>query len=99
MTVTRESVLAVLGGVSVPGGGTLVSQDLICALTIEGDQVRFVIEAPTTEQARSLGAAQVQAEHALLALPGVATVRVVITAHGPSGAPSRGAMPDKAPQA
>jgi ATP-binding protein involved in chromosome partitioning len=44
--------------------------------------VRFVIEAPTPEEARGLGPAQVAAEMAIKALPGVASVQVVTTAHG-----------------
>ncbi len=87
MAVTNESVLAVLGGIMVPGGGSLVSRDLIRALVIEGDQVCFVIEAATPDEARAMGAVQGQAEAALLAMPGVASVRVVTTAHGPVAAP------------
>jgi ATP-binding protein involved in chromosome partitioning len=91
MAVTKETVVAVLEGVKLPGGGNLVSEDLIRALVIEADQVRFVIEAATPDQARELAPVQAVAEAALLATPGVASVRVVMTAHGPSG--GRGPMP------
>lgn len=88
MTVTRDSVLGVLGGLSLPGGGSLVSRDLIRALTIEegpaGATIRFVIEAATPDEARALAPVQAQAEVALKALPGVAQVGVVMTAHGPA---------------
>lgn len=47
MPIARESVLAVLDRIPLPDGGTLVSRDLIRALTVEGDAVRFVIEAPS----------------------------------------------------
>ncbi|MDZ4136885.1 MAG: iron-sulfur cluster assembly protein, partial [Paracoccaceae bacterium] len=83
MPITRETVLQTLLKITLPGGGTLESQDLIRALTVDGGQIRFVIEAATPDQARSLAAAQQQAETALRALPGVTLVQVVMTAHGP----------------
>ena len=88
MSVTRDSVLGVLGGLSLPGGGTLVSRDLIRALVVEegpaGATIRFVIEAATPDEARALAPVQAEAEAALKALPGVAQVGVVMTAHGPA---------------
>jgi ATP-binding protein involved in chromosome partitioning len=87
MAVDREAVIRVLAGVSLPNGGDLVSRDLIRALTVEGDAVRFVIEAATPDEARALGPAQAEAEARLKALPGVASVQVVMTAHGPAAKP------------
>ena len=88
MTVTRETVLAALDGVALPGGGTLVSRDLIRALQVDegpqGATIRFVIEAATPDDARALAPAQALAEAALKALPGVAQVQAVMTAHGPA---------------
>ena len=88
MSVTRDSVLGVLGGLSLPGGGSLVSRDLIRALVVEegpaGATIRFVIEAATPDEARALAPVQAEAEAALKALPGVAQVGVVMTAHGPA---------------
>jgi ATP-binding protein involved in chromosome partitioning len=84
MAVDREAVIRVLAGVSLPNGGDLVSRDLIRALAVEGDAVRFVIEAATPDEARALGPAQAEAEVRLRALPGVASVQVVMTAHGPA---------------
>jgi len=88
MSVTRDSILDALGGLSLPGGGTLVSRDLIRALAIEegaaGATIRFVIEAATPEEARALAPVQAEAEAALKALPGVAQVGIVMTAHGPA---------------
>ncbi|GAB1362699.1 hypothetical protein MASR1M32_19350 [Rhodobacter sp.] len=88
MSVTRDSVLGLLGGIALPGGGTFVSRDLIRALTVEegaaGATIRFVIEAATPDEARALGAVQAQAEAALKAMPGVAQVSAVMTAHGPA---------------
>ncbi|MGC9449192.1 Mrp/NBP35 family ATP-binding protein [Cereibacter sphaeroides] len=87
MPIARESVLAVLDRIPLPDGGTLVSRDLIRALTVEGDAVRFVIEAPSAEAARALEPVRAEAERALRALPGIAGVQAVMTAHGPA-APS-----------
>ena len=87
MTITRDEVLALLSRISTPLGGNLVSRDLIRALVIEDGAVRFVIEAPTAEEARGLGPVQATAEIAVRALPGVTSVSVVTTAHGPAAKP------------
>jgi ATP-binding protein involved in chromosome partitioning len=84
MAVDRELVMRVLAGIALPGGGDLVSRDLIRALSVEGGVVRFVIEAATPDEARTLGPAQAAAEAKLKALPGVTSVQVVMTAHGPA---------------
>ncbi|MBL4929310.1 Mrp/NBP35 family ATP-binding protein [Fuscibacter oryzae] len=84
MAVSREEVLAVIDRIACPGGGTLISRDLVRALQVEGGTVRFVIEAASAEEARSLGPVQVAVEAALRALPGVAAVQAVMTAHGPA---------------
>jgi ATP-binding protein involved in chromosome partitioning len=83
----RAGVMAVLAGLAVPGGGTLVSRDLIRALTVEGDRVAFVIEAASPDEARALAPAQPAIEAALRALPGVAQVQVVMTAPTAQKAP------------
>ena len=85
MTVTRGDIMAILSRIGTPAGGDLVARDMIRALTIDGGQVRFVIEAPSPEEARGLGPAQVAAEMAVKALPGVSEVQVILTAHGPAG--------------
>lgn len=84
MSPSRDDVNAVLSKISTPGGGTLVSEDLIRALSVESGIVRFVIEAPSAEAARALAPAQAAAEAALKALPGVTSVQAVMTAHGPA---------------
>ncbi len=84
MTVSRELIMRALAGVGLPGGGDLVGRDLIRALTIDGGTVRFVIEAATPEEARALGLVQAAAEAAVRAVPGVESVQVVMTAHGPA---------------
>ncbi|WP_395541973.1 Mrp/NBP35 family ATP-binding protein [Neotabrizicola sp. sgz301269] len=84
MQPTRDQVIEVLQGIAVPGGGTLVSRDLIRALTVEGGEIRFVIEAASADEARSLAPLEAQAQAALRVLPGVASVKIVMTAHGPA---------------
>lgn len=83
MTVTREQTLSALSRIALPDGGDLVSRDLVRALTIEGDQVRFVLEAPDPDMARRLEPVRQAAEAAVRAL-GVEHVSVVLTAHGPA---------------
>ncbi|MGL4234615.1 Mrp/NBP35 family ATP-binding protein [Tabrizicola sp.] len=87
MEIDRDQVIRVLAGVAHPGGGDLVSRDLIRALAVDGGAVRFVIEAATPDEARSLAPAQGEAEARLRALPGVEAVQVVMTAHGPAPKP------------
>lgn len=87
MSPSREQVTAQLAKISTPTGGNLVSDDLIRALTIERGVVRFVIEAPTPDQARALFVAHQAAEQALRGLPGVTSVQAVMTAHGPASKP------------
>jgi ATP-binding protein involved in chromosome partitioning len=84
MTVLREDVLAMLATIAAPPGGTLVSRDLIRALTIESGEIRFVIEAPSPEEARGLAGVEAAAEKALKAMPGVTSVQIIMTAHGPA---------------
>ncbi|MCV2871434.1 Mrp/NBP35 family ATP-binding protein [Defluviimonas sp. WL0050] len=88
MTQTRDTVLAALSRLALPDGGDLVSRDLVRALTIEGDSVRFVIEAPDPEIARRMEPVRQAAEAAVKALPGVTTVSAVLTAHGPAAKPA-----------
>ena len=88
MSIPRESVMQALSRIAVPGGGDLVSRDLVRALVIEGETVRFVIEAADPDQARALDPARAAAEAALRAIPGVGQVQVVLTAHGPAAKPA-----------
>lgn len=95
MTVTRESVLAALAEIPVPGGGSLVSRDMIRALRIDGGVISFVIESESPELARALAPAEARATEVLQALSGVGAVRIVMTAHGPvaKAAPAAGTAP------
>ena len=80
MATSRERVLEELAKVAVPGGGNLVSADLVRALTIEGGVVRFVIEVADAAQARALAPAEAEAQRLLTALAGVERVQIVMTA-------------------
>ncbi|MXQ06535.1 P-loop NTPase [Alphaproteobacteria bacterium GH1-50] len=84
MTVSREGILDSLKALEAPGGGDLVSRDLIRALSIDGGAVSFVIEAPDAETARALAPLRDAAERAVAALDGVDKVSAVLTAHGPA---------------
>ena len=89
MTVTRLEVENALRCLVLPDGGDLLTRDMIRALAIEGDQVRFVIEAPSPAIAQQMEPLRRAAEMAVAALPGVARVTVALTAHGPAkSAPS-----------
>ncbi|MCX7889086.1 MAG: Mrp/NBP35 family ATP-binding protein [Rhodobacteraceae bacterium] len=92
MTVTRDAALKALSAIPA-GDGDLVSRDLVRALTIEGGTVRFVIEAASAEEARTLEPARQAAEAALRALPGVTAVSAVLTAHAAQGAAPRAPAP------
>ncbi len=84
MSVTRDAVLATLATVRMPGAeGSIVDADLVRALTIEGDAVRFVLEVAPDQGAR-LEPVRAAAENAVRALPGVAKVSALLTAHGPA---------------
>ena len=88
MTVSRDEILAALQKIATPGGGNLISDDLVRARVIDAGVVRFVIEAATPDAARALAGAQMAAEDALRSLPGVSSVQVVMTAHGPVAKPA-----------
>ena len=88
MDVSRELILKTLTNLQLPDGGDLVSRDLIRALTIDAGAVKFVIEAATPDQARTLEPLRRSAEQSLRALPGVTAVSVVLTAHGPAAKPA-----------
>ncbi|WP_449044591.1 Mrp/NBP35 family ATP-binding protein [Paracoccus versutus] len=80
MTISRERVLQELAQIAVPGGGNLVSADLVRALNVESGAVRFVIEAADAASARALAPVEAEAQRRLSALPGVEKVQIVTTA-------------------
>lgn len=80
MSVTKDQVIEALKQIELPGGGDLVSRDMVRALAIEGDAVRFVLEVPADKGAE-LSPARDRAEAAVLSLDGVAKASVILTAH------------------
>lgn len=82
MTLTKESVLKALRETPLPGGGDAIGRALVHALAVESGVVRFVLEgAPEAE----LKAIRPLLEAAVQALPGVASLSVVIPAGPPRG--------------
>ncbi|MBL3559854.1 Mrp/NBP35 family ATP-binding protein [Rhodovulum sulfidophilum] len=86
MPLSNDVILAELSRIAVPGGGDLVSRDLVRALSVDGGTVRFVIEAETAEAARAMEPVRAAAQAAVEAVPGVAQASVVLTAHGGAAA-------------
>ena len=82
--MAADGTAAALEQIELPGGGTLVSRDMLRALNIEGDTVRFVIEAPNPEAARAMEPLRAAAERCVAAIDGVGSVNVALTAHGPA---------------
>ena len=81
MSATREDVLAALKAVEDPfSGKDIVAADLVRALTVEGGAVRFVMEV-AAEQAPQMEKVREAAEAAAKAVPGVAQVSALMTAH------------------
>jgi len=81
MSVTREAVLAALKTVTDPfSKKDLVSADLVRALTIEGDAVRFVMEVEGS-RGSAMEPVRLAAQEAVEAVPGVVKVTALLTAH------------------
>jgi len=93
MTIMRDNIEAALRQFELPDGGDLISRDMVRALSVEGDQVRFVIEAPSPDVARQMETLRAAAERAIGAIEGVARVTVALTAHGPAAKSPGGAPP------
>lgn len=87
MAVSPQDVLDALARIKLPDGGDLVARDMVRALSIEGDAVRFVIEAETPEAAAGLDGVRLAAETAVARIDGIASAYVVLTAHGPAAKP------------
>ncbi|WP_368184191.1 P-loop NTPase [Aestuariibius sp. HNIBRBA575] len=86
MSITKEQILDVLARIELPEGGNLVSRDLVRAVNIQGNSVRFVIEAEDATKARQMESARLAAQEAVQAMDGVDAVSVALTAHMPAGA-------------
>lgn len=90
MPVTREVALREIDSVASPRGGTLVSDDLVRALTIEEGTIRFVLEVKNAGEAEALKPAEAEVRRRLMALPEVDNVQIIMTAQaGPKPTPTR----------
>ena len=87
MPLTRDDVTRALTSIEVPGGGNLMANDMIRALIVDGDAVRFVIEVPSAEVAKVSEPMRAAAEAAVAALPGAGRVQAVLTAPTAQTAP------------
>lgn len=89
MTLEKDDILAAVAGISVPGGGNLASRDMVRAVQIDGDIVRFVIEAPDAATAVTLEPVRQDAVAAVQRIRAGLQVSVVLTAHSaPKPAPA-----------
>ena len=87
MSVTREIALAELRQITDPvGGQDIVAAGMVRALTVDDNNIRFVLEIDPARAAK-MEPARAEAEARLRALPGVGTVSVVMTAHSAPAAP------------
>ena len=80
MAITKEQVLEALRKISLPDGGDLVSHDMVRALSVEGAEVRFVLEVPA-DKGRAMEPVRAAAEAAVRRLEGVEKTSVILTAH------------------
>lgn len=87
MSVNKSDVMAVLARIALPSGGDLASSDMIRALSVEGDVVRFIIEAPSAEVAQQMEPLRQAAQTAVESMSGVSEASVLLTAHGPAPKP------------
>jgi ATP-binding protein involved in chromosome partitioning len=98
MAQTNETILAALKTIGLADGGDLVSRDMIRALSITDDKVRFVIEALDAAMASRMEPIRQGAEMIVSKMDGVASVSVVLTAHSPNTGPAKQQPPaDKTP--
>jgi len=93
MTVSTEEIRQVLSRLELPEGGSLISRDMVRALTVEGGKVQFVLEADSPDAARKLEPLRAAAEAAVARMSGVRKVSAILTAHS-SAAPQQKAPPD-----
>jgi ATP-binding protein involved in chromosome partitioning len=98
MSQTRETVLQALRGLTLPDGGDVVSRDMVRALRVDGGRISFVLEAESAEAAQKMASVRQACEQMVGKLPGVESVAVALTAHGPAAkAPPKPAAPGAEP--
>ena len=81
MTLNRDDILATLAQIIDPNSGKdIVAADYVRGLTIDGADVRFVLEVPPQFGAK-MEPLRAVAERAVAAMDGVGRVSVLLTAH------------------
>lgn len=87
MSLTRESVLAALKTITDPiSGSDIVSAGVMRALTLDGAEVRFVLEIDPAN-AEAYGPTRDAAEKIVTDLPGVDKVSALLTGHSTQATP------------
>ena len=89
MSEIIRKVRAELELLELPGGGNLLSRDLVRALSFDNGTIRFVLEAPSPEIARQMEPLRAAAERAALSVEGVAQAHVALTAHSGGAASAK----------
>lgn len=80
----RDAILSALSRLELPDGGTLVSRDMIKALTINDGAVQFIIEAPSAAIASQMEPLRKATEAVVSEVTGVTSVKALLTAHSDS---------------
>ena len=80
MSITVEAIVEELKRVQLPDGTNIVDADMVRAVTIEGDSVRFVLEVPG-ELGERMEPVRSGAEALVLQMNGVEKCSVMMTAH------------------
>tara|TARA_B100000795_G_scaffold192967_1_gene147352 strand:+ start:1362 stop:2423 length:1062 start_codon:yes stop_codon:yes gene_type:complete len=80
MSITVEAIVEELKRVQLPDGTNIVDADMVRAVTIEGDSVRFVLEVPG-ELGERMEPVRSGAEALVLRMTGVEKCSVMMTAH------------------
>lgn len=83
MSLTAEDIEAALRAIALPDGGDPVSRDMVRALHVDDENVRFVLEVPA-EKAQVMQMVRVAAEKTVQSVAEGRNVSVVMTAHGPA---------------
>jgi hypothetical protein len=86
MSQIETDIKDALARLALPDGGDLISRDMIRALSVDDNAVRFVIEAPSPAIAQQMEPLRKAAEAAVAAVAGSRTVNAALTAHGPAPA-------------
>ncbi len=81
MALTKDDILAAVAQIPLPNGETLGVSGMVRAVQVEGDSVRFVIEAPDAAIAATLEPVRQAAVAAVQQIAAGRGVSVVLTAH------------------